>query len=151
MKTLGQYILMVGIPLLCMFGILWAGADLQAPQSVGGVWAISIASPSDQSCEGDHAWQGEPQLVISQSGSALTLQFNNSGLAYLDGRLDGLAITAQGGAAPGSPGAIRFQATVDPESAPDKMTGVLISSQCPAPLALTGLLQGMPQTARESH
>ena len=69
MKVLGQYIIMVGIPLLCMLGILWAGADLQAPQSVGGVWAVSIVSFSDQGCEGYHAWQGEPQLVISQSGS----------------------------------------------------------------------------------
>ena len=151
MKVLGQYIIMVGIPLLCMLGILWAGADLQAPQSVGGVWAVSIVSFSDHGCEGYPTWQGEPQLVISQSGNALTLQFNNPGIAHLDGRLDGLAITAQSDAASGSGVSFHFQATVDAESEPDRMTGVLTSSQCSEPAALNGTRQATPQTSGGKH
>ena len=151
MKIIGQYILLVGLPLLCLLGVLWAGADLQAPQSVNGVWAIAITSSGDTSCEDFSAWQGEPQLVIAQSGNALTLQFNNPSFARLDGRLDGLAIIAQSDAASGSGVSIHFQAIVDPGSAPEKMTGVLISSQCPASATLNGARQATPQTAGGGH
>jgi len=151
MKIIGQYILLVGVPLLCMLGVLWVGADLQAPQSVNGVWAIVITSPGDASCESFNAWQGDAQLVISQSGNALTLQFNNASFAHLDGWLDGLEITAQGDTASGSAASIRFQATVDPGSTPEKMNGMLISSQCPEAAALDGTRQETPQTAGGTH
>lgn len=146
MKIIGQYILMVGLPLLCLLGVLWAGADLQAPQSVNGVWTVAITSSGDAGCAGFSAWEGEPQLVIAQSGNALTLQFNNLSFPRLDGKLDGLAITAQSDAA-----SVRFQATVDPESAPEKMTGELISSQCPATATLDGIRQATPQTVGGRH
>jgi len=134
-----------------MLGVLWAGADLQAPQSVGGVWAMAIDPSTAADCAGMDTWEGDPQLVISQSGDQLSLLFNNTSHTRLDGKLDGLAITAEGKAAPDSQITIRFQALVDPRSSPEKMSGVLNSSQCRAPIGLEGTRQLSPQTAREAH
>jgi hypothetical protein len=151
MKVVVQYLLLVGIPLLCLLGVLWAGADLQAPQSVGGVWAVAIDPSTALGCAGMDTWEGDPQLVISQSGDQLTLLFNDTSRTRLDGKLNGLTITAEGKAAPDSQITLHFQALVDPESSPERMSAELSSTQCQAPIGLDGIRQLTPQTAREAH
>ena len=151
MKVAVQYLFLVGVPLLCMLGVLWAGADLQAPQSVGGVWAMAFDPSTALGCVGMDAWEGDPQLVISQSGDQVSLLFNDTSHTRLVGKLNGFTITADGKAAPDSQIAIRFQALVDPGSNPEKMSGELSSTQCPKPIGLDGIRQLTPQTARGAH
>jgi hypothetical protein len=134
------YILLVGLPLLGLAGVLRSGRKLTAPISVDGVWKIEadagrLAVPS---C--DKPASAFSSVVISQSGKSLVLTFNNAARTVSSGGLEGKNLKAsvvpvrdlsdKGGC--GDDQAVMLTATVDPNTEPRSMTGLLSVNACPS-------------------
>ena len=82
------YLLLVGLPVLCLFGIIEIGKGIAAPPSIGGEWTVQF-DPS-ANCAGDFARIRQPALSISQSGRGALITLN-------DGRSTSFPATVAGG------------------------------------------------------
>ena len=142
-KTIFQYLLFVGLPLLGVLGALWAGAGLAAPASVGGAWALEIPEQPALDCQAFAAWSSEMQMVISQSGSDLLIVFNDAAHTAMTGTLSSLSITA--GTSGTSASQLQLVAEVDRQTDPHQLRGSLQAAGCDHPLNFSG--QRLPSGA----
>lgn len=90
------YAVLVGTPVLGLFGVLRAGEGLEVPPAVGGVWRIEGGGAACALAPGE-------AFRVVQSGQYLAVEV--PGRARLDGRLVRGVLRAAGGPQPGvSPG-----------------------------------------------
>jgi hypothetical protein len=122
MKWLGTYALLVAVPLAALAAILRAGSRLRAPLEVAGEWRVDVPGfPAGSAAD------GPPRLVISQSGTHLSVTFDRSGLR---GVLDGDSLTAERRetwtpVAACYRGALVLRARVDTAARPLRMAGTV--------------------------
>jgi hypothetical protein len=137
------YILLVGLPLLGLAGILRSGRGLIAPISVDGVWKIEADAGrlATLSCDQSQSFSSSPvSVVISQSGKSLVLTFNDASKTVSSGVLEGKNLKAsvvlerdpssKSGCRDDQ--AVTLTATVDPNSEPRSMSGLLSVNACPS-------------------
>ena len=155
MKSGFLYFLLVGIPILGIWGTLRFGENLRPPVSVGGTWRIELSSQAgaDASCGQPPIRSDQPVLTISQSGPHLLLTFNDPKKTSLIGEIHAMTITAE---LPGhSPIAVAdasdedaattyLEASVDRQAEPNRLRGVLTFTQC-------SLRTRLPFTALRQH
>ena len=89
LKTIFQYLLFVGLPLLGVLVALALGRNLGAPAAVHGTWALAIPLQPALQCQVFAGWNGETQMAISQSGPDLIIVFSDKALPGLTGSLTG--------------------------------------------------------------
>jgi hypothetical protein len=132
------YILLVGIPLLCLAGVLKAGRSVSAPISVDGTWKIEAdtSSLAGQPCgKALLAVSGSP-VVISQSGKGLAFTSNNPAKTVGSGLIEGTNVTASfqtstvASAGCNSDSRVIMTATVNPKSEPRTLAGSFTASDC---------------------
>jgi len=112
------YIFLVGIPILCLFGILELGRGVAAPLSVGGAWSLTFET--NGTCAGVSALR-QPALNVSQSGTEALIMVN-------DGRGTVFSATVAGSALRGR----ALDATITGKSADRGLHGLLTVEGCPA-------------------
>ena len=136
MKSFWLYLILAGLPILGITLILFIGRDLQAPASVKGTWLITGLAQSEveDACGVTLSWQGQPQMLVSQSGPDLIIALNDSDHTTLKGYLDDLSISAQEAGSSATPGGLGLTAEVDRQAEPDHMYGTLTSNQCAGPI-----------------
>jgi hypothetical protein len=89
------YVLLVGAPVLCLFGILEIGKGIAAPLSIGGDWIVQFDPAAD--CASGLAHLRQPALSISQSGPGglMTLNAGNDGRSTIfPATITGATLTA---------------------------------------------------------
>jgi hypothetical protein len=96
-RFIAAYILLVGIPLLALFGIVDRGRKSRAPISVAGDWRMTanFSALAGEPCSELLAGMNDPILKISQSGSRLVLTFDDPERITLAGKITGELLTAQ--------------------------------------------------------
>jgi len=77
----------VGLPVLCLFGIIEMGKGIAAPLSIGGEWTVQFDPAAN--CASGLSRLRQPVLSISQSGPGALITLN-------DGRSTTLAATITG-------------------------------------------------------
>ena len=135
------YVLLVGLPLLGLAGVLRAGRSLSAPASIDGTWKLAAAEKgeSHQPCTLAISSLTNSSLMISQSGKGLELEFDNSLKTKATGTLEGktlmvpVTLTPQPHSAVGCADTqpLILRATLDPDSEPKSLTGVISVDGCP--------------------
>jgi hypothetical protein len=136
-RFIATYILLVGIPLLALFGIVDRGRKLRAPISVAGDWTIAanFSSLAGEPCSEPLARMHDPILKISQSGSHLILTLDDPQRITLAGRINGELLTAQSRTDHSStshhldcesPKMITLTASVDRHARPESLNGQVI-------------------------
>jgi len=134
------YILLVGLPLLGLAGVLRSGRSLTAPISVDGVWKIETDAGHLAALSCDKSVTGFSSVVISQSGKSLVLTLNNSSKTTASGTLEGKSLKASvvpardpsGKSACQGDQPLTLTATVDPNTEPRSLTGLLSVNGCPS-------------------
>jgi hypothetical protein len=134
------YILLVGLPLLGLAGVLRSGRSLIAPISVDGVWKIETDAGRLAVASCDKPASAFSSMVISQSGKGFVLTVNNGSKTVSSGVLEGKSLRAsvvpvrdlssKSGCGDDQPFALT--ATVDPNTEPRSMTGLLSVNGCPS-------------------
>ena len=143
MKTIIQYIILVGVPLLGVLVILRLGSHLQAPASVGGSWILQI-EPRDGSaaaCPEYPEWLLPPVMLVSQSGSDLVIKLNDSQKSVFSGKLHELTITGSEKPTSNPTAPVFLVAAVDRSVEPDTLEGYFATPTCTSRLPVTGVRQ----------
>jgi hypothetical protein len=137
MKAAFHYFFLVTMPILGILGLLHLGRNLKPPAFIGGEWRLEItpAAINDADCATLPDPAVQPSLEILQSGRYLILELNIGEAMSLRGRLDELTINST------QPGTAVFQATVDRQNEPDRLSGALTLPTCQKMLAFTGIRQ----------
>ena len=96
MKTLLQYLVLVGIPILGVLGILRMGQGLTAPQAVSGIWQVTPSGPAltpsaVRACPAAAEFLEQPNLSVEQSGPRLVFDLSNF---TIHGTIEGQAVRA---------------------------------------------------------
>ena len=146
-KTLLQYLLFVGLPLLGVLVALALGRNLSAPAAVHGTWALAIPQQPALQCQAFAGWNGDTQMAISQSGPDLIIVFSDKALTALTGSLTGLSITAATGS--GAPYPIQLTAEIDRQGDPNRMIGSLVAAGCDPRLNFSAELLPSGVTSQE--
>ncbi len=147
LKTIFQYLLFVGLPLLGVLGALGIGRNLGAPAAVHGTWALAIPLQPALECQVFAGWNGETQMAISQSGPNLIIVFSDKPLPGLTGSLTGLSISAATGS--GAAPQLQLTAEVERQGDPDRLLGSLQASGCDQPLDFRAELLPLGATSQE--
>jgi len=84
--------MLVGVPVLGLFGILEAGRSLAAPPSVSGDWTVEFDSAAN--CAG-LARLRQPALTISQSGTEARITLNDGRATTLEASINESSLTAK--------------------------------------------------------
>lgn len=134
------YSLLVGLPVLGLFGILKAGHNLAAPVSVGGDWSFEIAAEgvAESPCLRSVFASREGLVSISQSGKRLALVLDDKFKTTASGVIEGDAIRLSAPSLPGGPAdcggnfSLLLTATADRDAEPKVMTGLISFNECPA-------------------
>jgi len=84
--------LLVGLPVLGLFGILEVGRSLAAPLSIGGEWTLEFDPAA--TCAGP-ARLRQPALNISQSGTSALIALNDGRATTIDAAIDGATVSAK--------------------------------------------------------
>jgi hypothetical protein len=89
------YVLLVGVPLLALFGILRAGRLLTAPISMGGVWVLNANFNTLGSAPCVSLLNGinQPFFTISQSGPSLLFAFDDPARTIVAGAIRGATVS----------------------------------------------------------
>jgi len=150
------YILLVGLPLAGLAGVLKSGRHLSAPISIDGTWKVEAnASASSDACLKAASSLLASNLVISQSGKTLSLNFNSGAKTPFSGALEGRDINASLGAASecANDQAVTLAASVDPKSDPKSLSGTLSVDNCPScsPVAFHAVRQPKPAQSGGGH
>ncbi len=132
------YILLVGIPLLCLAGVLKAGRSISAPVSVDGTWKIEAdtSSLAGRPCGNGLLAVSGSSVVISQSGKGLVVTSNNPAKTPGSGLIEGTNVTASfqtstlASAGCNSDSRVIITAAVNPKSEPRTLSGSLTASDC---------------------
>jgi hypothetical protein len=142
------YVCLVGLPLLCLIGVLRAGQRLVAPVSVSGAWTmdVNLDSIANAPCRELLSNLKPPNFSISQSGKSLVIGLNNPQKTVLAGSIEGTAITIGGAAGTSAgtstecrdPKAIQVNANVSRQDNRPVLTGTVRILDCPtcAPVSL---------------
>jgi len=85
-------VLLVGVPVLCLFGILEMGKGIAAPPSIGGEWTVQFDPAAN--CGGALARLRQPALSISQSGRGALITLNDGRSTTFPATLTGATLTA---------------------------------------------------------
>ncbi|HMG74276.1 MAG TPA: hypothetical protein VK582_12310 [Pyrinomonadaceae bacterium] len=135
MKPILLYLILVGLPILGIFGLLRAGQKLSAPISLSGTWStqLDLESLPCSSVRDPRIHPGLTTLSITQSGPHVFLTFDNIRKTTLTGNVQDLMIYAsfipegadQASTSGSVPTAIYFHGTVDRQTAPNRLLGVL--------------------------
>ena len=140
-KLVLAYVCLVGLPLLCLVGIIRAGQHLSPPISVGGTWNLEADFSPWQGgpCQEVVGSVNQPFFSVSQSGADLIIALNNAQRTALAGELHGSALTVNGTnsqAVPDnsgscrSPEAFNLTATVAGQAEKRVLTGTLEIAGC---------------------
>lgn len=132
------YILLVGVPLLCLAGVLKAGRSLSAPISVDGTWKIEADTSglAVQPCGKALTAISSAPLVISQSGKGLVVTSSSPAKAATSGVIEGNRVTASFPTSTlstpgcGTDSQVTLIAVVNTKSEPRTLTGSLVASDC---------------------
>ena len=152
------YIVLVALPLFGLAGVLRSGRSLVAPLSVSGIWKISARQDQFSANTCTKLFAGpNAAFSISQSGKMFVLNFPNSDLPSMSGRVEGSTITADL-AAPSAADpvcAIRpvsLTASIDASTTPRSMQGILRVENCSncAPAEFRAILDEQPK-AKVTH
>jgi hypothetical protein len=151
MKSILQYTLMVGIPVVTVLILVQIGErTMKAPAFIGGDWVLeTIAEDGGESFDCPAlVFEQDPVLSISQSGLYLEISFNDRDNTTFSAMLTGLTITGGGS---GGDATHSFSATVDRQPEPDRLAGLLTISSCHELFSFTGSrLPDIDQTS-EGH
>ena len=142
MRSVFLYVFLVGLPVLAISAVLRVGQRLRSPVFVGGTWSVERPSNTDpdSSCCYSLISSERTVLTISQSGSRLSLTLNDQNRTTFAGEIRDSTINATIGRlaadasidAQGISGAsIQLHATVERESASDRLLGGLTCFDCP--------------------
>lgn len=136
------YGLLVGLPVLGLFGILKAGHKLAAPVSVGGDWSFEVAAEGfAQSPCLKSVFAGRERVIsISQSGRRLVLTLDDRSKTTASGVIEGDAIKASAPSLPDGPDdadcggrfSLLLTATVDRGAEPKVLIGLISFNECAA-------------------
>lgn len=162
MKTVIEYLIMVGLPLIGVFALLQVGEQLTPPISVGGEWHLETESETvDQtSCWQLFTWPAQPAINISQSGLFLQQTLNDASQTVFSGELVGTAITASSSDQAAISSRKRDTANtqsnfylklvVDQQSEPDRLSGTLSGDNCVS-TSITGIRQPVTVSNMGDH
>lgn len=142
-KLLISYLLLVGVPILGVFGLLRLGANLAAPVAVAGEWLPSEAASGG--CMSGLVWEQPPKMTIAQSGRLLVVSLSDANHSVLTGKLDGLAISAE------SDSRLWLSAAVDRSADPYRMQVELTVSDCPEAVQWSATRFPVAQNQPASH
>lgn len=134
------YTFLVLLPVLGLVGVLKHGRGLSAPLSVDGVWKLQADSGRLAALPcGALVSNPDSTFTISQSGTYLVLDFNNRSRNTVPGFLEGTTLKATmdspaagSGSACTGEHALALTATVDPQSDPTSLSGMLSVNGCPS-------------------
>jgi hypothetical protein len=143
-KLLISYLLLVGVPILGVFGLLRIGANLAAPVAVAGEWVLTEAPSSV--CMSGLVWDQPPRMAIAQSGRLLVVSLSDANHSVLTGKLEGLALTATE-----SDRGLWLSAAVDKSADPYQMQVELTLSDCPEPVQWSATRFPVAQNQPASH
>jgi hypothetical protein len=89
------YLLLVGLPALGLLGVLRAGQRLTPPISVGGAWNLDAdySAMGSVPCAQLLGSIKQPFFTISQSGTSLVFNLNDTGRSTFPGDILGSAMT----------------------------------------------------------
>jgi hypothetical protein len=82
---------LVGLPVLCLFGIIEMGKGIAAPLSIAGEWTVQFDPAAN--CAG-LARLRQPALSISQSGPGALITLNDGRSTTLPATITGATLTA---------------------------------------------------------
>lgn len=138
------YILLVVLPVLGLLAVLRAGRFLKAPFSVDGTWNVKIEN--DKTANFRCKVFGEnSSMAISQSGEKFILTISGGRNAASPGFIRDTDLNArlQPLDAASPCGATTLTATLDPNTTPRSMTGLLSPEHCAAcePIHFSALRQ----------
>jgi hypothetical protein len=123
------YALFVGIPVLCLGGVLLLGRRLPSPVSVGGDWAIDASSMRSDCGTVKASGDKPPRLRISQMGSHVKVRLGDDRMGELRGKVEGSTVDAM--SRRGDARVLEMHADVDPEPGHGSMSGRLRVAGCP--------------------
>ena len=83
--------LLVGVPVLCLFGILEMGKGIAAPLSIGGEWTVQFDPAAN--CA-SLTYLRQPALSISQSGAGVLITLNDGRSTTFPATITGATLTA---------------------------------------------------------
>lgn len=148
------YIFLVGVPLLCLAGVLKSGRGMSAPISIDGTWNIeaNLTSVGNRSCASAVSSVLSSPLLISQSGLKLVVssaKAKTASLATIDGTRINAALVPATDSGCGSDQTLILVADVNPNTTPRTLQGHLASSDCTscAPIEFRATRQPKPQAA----
>lgn len=146
MKTVIQYLLMVGLPILGVFGLVQVGQQLTPPVSVGGDWLIEATTEAGgkATCGQFLTQADQPRLTISQSGPRLVLTFNDAAKTALPGSLNDLTLTAT------TPD-ISVTTSVDRQIEPNRLHGKIAFSNCAEAVPFQAVRQAAVKKSAGDH
>jgi hypothetical protein len=141
MKPILLYLILVGLPVLAIFGLLRAGQKLSAPISLAGAWnaQLNLENPPDSSVRTALIHPGPTVLSITQSGPHVFLTFDELQTTTLIGNVQDLTVYAsfipESGGPTNTSGskmtAIYFHGRVDRQTQPDRLLGVITFDRGP--------------------
>ena len=151
-KFVVAYILLVGVPLLCLAGVLRAGRGASAPISVDGTWNVeaNLSSIGNRACANALSSLLTSHLQISQSGLKLVVssaKAATASLATIDGARLSAVLVPSGDAGCGSDQMLTLVADINPTTNPRTLRGRLTASDCAscAPIEFGATRQPKPQ------
>jgi len=136
MKSVLNYLILVGLPVCGVLLILRAGQSLKAPSSIGGAWAVEVSAPLG--CGASAMGSEPPVLIIAQSGPHLNLTLNSNPPTILSGVIEAAQVTAsQTEGASQSAAPVYLEATLDSQAVPDQLSGQITLAGCSTSLPFT--------------
>jgi hypothetical protein len=151
-KFVVAYILLVGVPMLCLAGVLRAGRGASAPISVDGTWntEANLSTIGNRACAGAISTLLTSHLTISQSGLKMVISSTKAAtaaLATIDGTRISAVLVPSGDSGCGGDQTLTLVADVNPATTPRTLHGHLTASDCPscAPIVFDATRQPKPQ------
>ena len=132
------YVFLVALPITGLVGVLRSGRNLKAPTSVDGAWKVrtGAATGDPSSCPSLLALYADAPVTISQSGTNFGI---SSGQTGGTGVIEGVRLHASLRPSGGAPlancaggGSVSLAATLDADTNPRVMSGILSVAGCPS-------------------
>ena len=137
MKTVANYLMLVGFPVLGVLGVLSLGQNLMSTMCIQGPWTMAVSKPSaSSSCQEQFEQTEQGGFSISQSGPQFSVSFKGEPPAVLYGQVQDADVNAT---APhfsflkneNSSHPTQLRATIDRQTKPARLWGVLSFNNCP--------------------
>lgn len=135
MKTVLLYLVLVGVPVVGIYGIVCLGQNLKPPMSVSGEWAVVLTPRTADGllCKG---FSSESLILkITQTGPHLALTLNDPSATRLSGEVNLETLTAKSveqiEPTPGVTSPIQLHANIHRQPGLDRLSGTFTSGNCP--------------------